>query len=89
MKQDLYSNEWISLENQSAQIIPKAYREEVILIFSPKTLFESVNLVTSYDKTYLTAVVLSQWENYRWGLTSFGQYTNRTFSNWRETEIFI
>ena len=33
MKQDLYSNEWISAEYQLAEINPKAYREEVFLFF--------------------------------------------------------
>ena len=45
MKQDLSSNVWISAENHSAEINPKAYREEVSLI---------VNLIKSYDKTNLT-----------------------------------
>ena len=54
MKQDLSSNVWISAENHSAEINPKAYREEVSLIHSPKTLFESINLIKSYDKTNLT-----------------------------------
>ena len=47
MKQDLYSNEWISAENQSAEINPKAYREEVFLVILLKTLFENLNLVKS------------------------------------------
>ena len=54
MKQDIYSNEWISAENQSAEIIPKAFREEISLILSPKILFESLYLVKSYAKTNLT-----------------------------------
>ena len=77
MKQDLYSNEWISAENQSAEIIPKAYREEVSLNLLPKSLFESLNLVKSYDNTNLTVFILSLWHKYRWGLTSFGQNSIR------------
>ena len=73
MKQGLYKNEWISAEIQSAEINPKAYREEVILIVSLKTLFENLNLVKGYDKTNPIAFVFSVWEKYRWGLTSFGQ----------------
>ena len=74
MKQGLYSNEWISAEIQSAEINPKAYREEVTLTDSLKTLLENSNLVKSYDKTNPTVFVYSLWEKYRWGLTSFGQY---------------
>ena len=48
MKQGLYSNEWISAEIQSAEISPKAYREEVFLIVLLKILFENLNLETRY-----------------------------------------
>ena len=66
MKQDLYSNEWISTEIQSAEINPQAYREEVFLIVSLKTLFENLHLVKSYDrpKTSLTDSIFSLWEKY-------------------------
>ena len=75
MKQDMYSNELISAENQSAEIYPQAYREEVCLIVSLNTLFENINLVKRYDKTNLTVFACSLWKKYRWGLTSFGQYS--------------
>ena len=48
MKQGLFSNEWISAEIQSAEISPKAYREEVFLIVLLKILFENLNLETRY-----------------------------------------
>ena len=51
MKQGLYSNGWISAEIQSAEINPKAYREEVSLVVSLKTLFEKLNPVKSYNKS--------------------------------------
>ena len=73
MNQDLYSNEWISAENQSTEINLEAYREEVFLIVSLKIEFENLNLVKSYDKTSLNVFVYSLWKKYRWGLTSFGQ----------------
>ena len=50
MNQDLYSNVWISAETRSTEINLKAYREEVFLIVSPKTVFENLKLVESYDK---------------------------------------
>ena len=62
MKQDLYSYEWISAENQSAEINPKAYRQEVFLVISLKTLFENLNLLKSYAKTNPTVFVFSLWE---------------------------
>ena len=74
MKQGLYSDEWITTEIQSAGINPQAYREEVFLIVSLKTLFENLHLVQSYDQTNPTDFVFSLWKKYRWGLTSFGQY---------------
>ena len=51
MRQDLYSNECISAENRSTETNLYAYREEVFIIVSLKTLFENLNLVKSYDKT--------------------------------------
>ena len=51
MNQGLYANEWISADIQSAEINPKAYREEIFFIVSLKTLFENLNLVKSHDKT--------------------------------------
>ena len=74
MKQDLYSNEWISAENQSTEINLKAYKEEVYLIVSLKTVFENLNVVKSNDKTNPNIFVSSLWEKYRWGITFFGQY---------------
>ena len=74
MKQDLYSNEWISTEIQSAEINPQAYRGEVFLIVSLKTLFQNLHPVKSYVKTNPTDFVFSLREKYRWGFTSFGQY---------------
>ena len=74
MKRDMYSNEWISAENQSTKINLQAYTEEVFLIVSPKTLFENLNLVKNYEKTNPDVFVFSLWKKYRWGLTSFGQY---------------
>ena len=59
MKQGLYSNEWISTEIQAAEIKPKAYREQVFLIVSLKTLIKKLNQVKSYDKTNLTVFVFS------------------------------
>ena len=74
MKQDLYSYEWISAEIQSAEMNPKAKREEEFFIVSLKTMFENLNLVKSYDKTNPTVFVFSLSDKYRWGLISFGQY---------------
>ena len=74
MKQGLYSNEWISVKIQPAEINPKAYRVEVVLIVSLKTLVENFNLIKSYHKTNPTVFVFCPWEKYRWGLTSFGQH---------------
>ena len=79
MKKDLYSNEWISDENQSTEIILQAHREEVFLIVSLKTVFEHLNLVKRYDYTNPNVFVLSLWEKYRRGLTSFGQYISHDF----------
>ena len=49
MKQDLYSNEWISAENQSTEINLKTHREEEVLIVSLKIVFEYLNVVKSYS----------------------------------------
>ena len=62
MKQNLYSNEWISSENQSTKINLNADREEVFLIVSLKTVFENYNLVKSYDKTYPNVFEFGLWE---------------------------
>ena len=70
MKQDLYLNKLMSAENKLATLNPKAYRKEVCLFISLKTLSEKFNLVKCYDKN----IVFSLWEKYRWGLSSFGQY---------------
>ena len=56
MKQDLYSYEWISAEIQSADMNPKANREEEFFIVSLKTMFENLNLVKSYDRTNPTVL---------------------------------
>ena len=74
MKQDLYSNEWISAEYQSAEINPKAYREEVFLVIPLKTVFENLNLVKSYNMINLTVFVFSLWERILVRLNFFGQY---------------
>ena len=74
MKQDLYANEWLSAETQSTETNLKPYREDVFLVVSPKTVFEKLNLVKSYDKTNPIVFVFSLSEKYRRGLTSFGQY---------------
>ena len=74
MKQGLYSYEWISAEIQSAEMNPKANREEEFFFVSLKTMFENLNLVISYDKTNPTVFVFSLSDKYRWGLISFGQY---------------
>ena len=49
--------------------------DSLVLIISLKTVFEILNLVKSYDKTSLNVIVCSLRDKYRWGLTSFGQYT--------------
>ena len=83
MKRDLYSNGWISAKNQSPEIYPQAYREEIFFIVSLKILFKNLNLVKSYDTTNPTVFAFSLWKKYRWGLTSFGQYISKTlYSMW-------
>ena len=59
MKKDMYSNEWISAEIESAEIDPKAHREKVFMIVLLKTLFENFNVVKSHDKTNQTVFVFS------------------------------
>ena len=44
-----------------------------------KILCQIVNPVKSYSKTKMTVLVLSLWEKYRWGLTSFGQFISLKF----------
>ena len=61
-------------KKQSTESILKPYREEVILNFSLKTVFENLNLVKSYDKINSNVFVFSLRDKYRWGLASFGQY---------------
>ena len=39
-----------------------------------KILCQKINPIKSYSKTKMTVFVLSLWEKYRWGLTSFGQF---------------
>ena len=46
----------------------------MFLIISLKTVFENLNLVKGYDKANPNSFVFSLQDNYRWGLTSFGQY---------------
>ena len=75
MKPHLYSNDWISAENQATEINLKTYREEVFLIVFLKTVLENLNLVKNYNKTDPIVFVRSLWEKYRWDCTSFGQYT--------------
>ena len=58
MKQDLHSNAWISTENLSEEINPKAYRGEVLLIFSLKILSENLNSDKIYGKINLTVFIL-------------------------------
>ena len=53
--------EWISAENQSTKISLKSYREEVFLIVSLKTVFETLNLVKSYNKINPNVFVLCLW----------------------------
>ena len=71
MKRDLYSTEWISAENQSTEINLQAYREEIFLTVSLKTVFENFNLVKSYDKTYPNVFVFSLWKKIQVGLNFF------------------
>ena len=75
MKQGLYSNEWISTEIQSAEINPQAYREEVCLIVSLKTLFENLHLVKVTIRQIRLILYFVYGKKCRWGLTSLGQYT--------------
>ena len=42
-------------------------------------MFENLNLVKSCDKTNPNVFVFGLWKEYRWGLTSFGQYTFVSF----------
>ena len=65
----------MSAEKQSTEIGLMTYREDVFLIISLKTVFENLRLVKSYNKTNLNVFVPCLREKYRWGLTSFGQYT--------------
>ena len=69
----MYSNEWISAEIQSTEINLQVYKE-VFLIVLPKTVFENLNLVKSYDKTNPDVFVFSLWKEYRRRLTSVDQY---------------
>ena len=39
-----------------------------------KILCQNVNPIENYSKTKMTVFVLSLWEKYRWGLTSFDQF---------------
>ena len=73
MKREIYSNEWISAEIQSTEINLQVYKE-VFFIVLPKTVFENLNLVKSYDKTNPDVFVFSLWKEYRQRLTSVGQY---------------
>ena len=41
---------------------------------SLKILCEYVTSVKSYGKTNMNVFVLTLWEKYSWGLTSFGQF---------------
>ena len=59
----MYSNVWISVESQSTEINLQAYRQEVFFIVSPKTVFENLNLVKSYDKTNPDVFVFSLIKN--------------------------
>ena len=73
--QTLYSNDCISAEKQSTEFNLKSYKEEVFWIISLKTVFENLNIVKSYDKTNPNVFVFSLPDKYKWGLTSFVQYT--------------
>ena len=46
-----------------------------IAAYSLKILYENFNPLKSYGKTNMTVFVLSLWEKYRWGITSFNQFT--------------
>ena len=46
---------------------------------SLKIRLENFDPVKSYDKTNMTIFALSLWENYRMGLTSFGQFIIEVF----------
>ena len=80
MKRGMYSNEWISAENQSTKINLQAYTEEFFFNCFAENFVENLNLVKSYDKTNPDVFVFSLWRKYRWGLTSFGQYIYRKCS---------
>ena len=71
MKQGLYANECFLAENQSTEINLKAYREELFLIVSLKTVFEILNLVKSYDKTKPNAFPIWFMRKIRMGLNFF------------------
>ena len=61
MRQDLYSNECISAENQSTEINLKSYRGEVFLIVLLKTVFENLDQLKSYDQTNPNVFVFGLW----------------------------
>ena len=44
---------------------------------SLKILWKNLNLVKCYDKSNMNVFTLSQWENFRWGLIYFDQFTNQ------------
>ena len=53
-----------------------------------KILCENFTLVKSYGKTNINVFVLSLWEKYRWGLTSFGQFIIRAASKPERNNVF-
>lgn len=55
----------------------KAYREEVYLIVSPKTVFENLKLVKVTITQIRRFLYFVYEEKYRWDLTSFGQYSSK------------
>ena len=42
---------------------------------SLKILWKNLNSVKFYDKSNMNVFSLSQWENFRWGLIYFDQFT--------------
>ena len=44
MKQDLYSNVWVSAENRSTKLYPKASKEEVIFVGNIFSFAEKFNV---------------------------------------------
>ena len=60
MKQDLFSDVLVSAETQTIKLCSKVKREDALVFFflSLKILFENLNPVNNYDKTFLTVFAL-------------------------------